>query len=414
MGELKMRKSLQHKIVNAKTLLMGLLAMSTTGALADDFVSADGMIEATLGRDINEAPFMKDWGLTFGAWLDMGVTYNSTDPADSFNGPVTFNDRAEEFQLNQLNLFIERSVNTEGNAWDIGGRFDFMFGTDARFTQATGNWDDDLISETDLRFYDIALPQAYLEIFAPFGNGITARIGHFYTIIGNEVVPAPDNFFYSHAYTMQYGEPFTHTGVLFSTPINKNFSVTAGAVLGWDNFSDNGSNWNFLGGVNWTSDDEATSLAISTVAGDVDDVTSELRAMYSIVLSHNMTDKWRYVLQHDHGYQEEAAAGGRDADWYGVNLNVFYDVTDFLSAGMRAEWFRDDEGVRVAPIGIGNRFPTNAASFYAVTAGVNWKPTNWITVRPEVRYDWADGVDAFDAGNQGEQLLFATDVVILF
>ncbi len=40
------------------------------------------------------------------------------------------------------------------------------------------------------------------------------KVGHFYTIIGYEVVTAPDNFFYTHAYTMQYGEPFTHTGVL--------------------------------------------------------------------------------------------------------------------------------------------------------------------------------------------------------
>ena len=51
------------------------------------------------------------------------------------------------------------------------------------------------------------------QLYADFAyNRLTVRLGHFYTIIGYEVVTAPDNFFSSHAYTMQYGEPFTHTG----------------------------------------------------------------------------------------------------------------------------------------------------------------------------------------------------------
>src|SRR5690606_23028466 len=123
-------------------------------------------------------------------------------------------------------------------------------------------------------FYDIALPQAYFEIFAPFGNGITAKIGHFYTIIGNEVVTAPDNFFYSHAYTMQYGEPFTHTGVLLSYPIDQNWTVTAGGVTGsvtggWDGAWDKGlGNWAGIGGVTWTSDNKLTSVALSGTTGE--------------------------------------------------------------------------------------------------------------------------------------------------
>jgi hypothetical protein len=45
--------------------------------------------------------------------------------------PVTFNDRVNEFLFNELNFYIERAVNTEGDSWDIGGRMDFMYGTDA-------------------------------------------------------------------------------------------------------------------------------------------------------------------------------------------------------------------------------------------------------------------------------------------
>ena len=128
--------------------------------------------------DINETKFLKDNGITIGLWGNAGITYNAASPDNNFNGPVTFADRSGEFQLNQLNLFIQRAVATEGDAWDFGGRFDAMFGTDAIFTQAYGvpsfdvntaqpkdrsSWDLDINGTNGNRFYGMALPQAYLE-----------------------------------------------------------------------------------------------------------------------------------------------------------------------------------------------------------------------------------------------------------
>lgn len=76
-------------------------------------------------------------GIKFGGWINGGVTFNPSQ-AGGYNGPVIFADQANRFQLNQLNLFVQRPVVSTGNAWDIGGRVDFMFGTDAIFTQAFG------------------------------------------------------------------------------------------------------------------------------------------------------------------------------------------------------------------------------------------------------------------------------------
>ncbi len=80
----------------------------------------------------------KDNGLELGGWINGGATYNANNPSDGFNGAVTFADRANRFQLNQLNLFLQRNVESEGKKWDIGGRFDFLFGTDAIYAQAFG------------------------------------------------------------------------------------------------------------------------------------------------------------------------------------------------------------------------------------------------------------------------------------
>src|SRR5688500_8615817 len=73
----------------------------------------------------------KESALEAGGWINGGITYNANNPSDGYNGTVTFADRANRFQLNQFNLFVQRAVPSEGSRWDIGGRFDFLFGTDA-------------------------------------------------------------------------------------------------------------------------------------------------------------------------------------------------------------------------------------------------------------------------------------------
>jgi hypothetical protein len=393
----------------------GLFSMSEL-ARADVF-AADGLLEEIKKSKIN-----------VGGWANAGITYNANDPVDNFNGPVTFGDRSAEFQLNQLNLFIQKAVATEGTNWDVGARFDVMFGTDAAFTQAYGafsqggGWDLDLLRGNNNRFYGLAVPQAYAEIYAPFGNGLNIKAGRFYTPIGYETVPAPDNFFYTHAYTMQYGEPFTHTGILFNYAVSSNWSLMAGTVTGsetggWDgNFSDQFGNWAGIGGVTWTSTNmPGTSFNVSGTYGSTSETNDADWSMYSMVLKHNITDKMHLVLQHDHGFADEAAAGGADASWYGVLTHLYYDVKDDVSVGVRGEWFRDHNGVRVFTPGRPFQgVSPGAGSYYAVTAGVTWKAKTWLKLRPNIRYDWADGVDPFDAGTKSDQFLFSTDMTVTF
>lgn len=467
------------------TLGVALTGCLAGAALADEAANSapSGAIEALTGVNINESAFMKDWNLKLGGWINSSVSANFNSSPDKFNGPVTFNDRTGELQMNQLYIYLQKAVAASGDAWDVGGRVDFMYGTDAIFTQAygspafdprtglpinRGHWDLHLSSHED-RFYGIAIPQAYAEFNLPVGNGLTVKAGHFYTPIGYEVVTAPDNFFVTKPYTMQYGEPFTHTGVLGSYTFNSNWSASAGAVTGsntggWDgNWDRDLGNWAFLGGVTWTSDDAGTSLALTSTAGERAEDASSAWAMYSLVGKHNFTDKLHYVIQHDHGYANDVITGHslrssvapaintENAEWYGINQYLFYDIDDKLSAGIRGEWFRDHNGFRIGgpgrcgastnvnSSGVGipyacgvadsaaylNGGTFQGASYYAVTVGLNYKPAKWLSVRPNLRYDWVDmtGANAFSvdknapvpsSSGRNDQLLFTTDVVVTF
>lgn len=427
------------------------MTMGTTDAYASGMVKE---LEDTLDH----------YGFVVGGWANGGVTYNGNEPENNFNGPVTFGDRASEFQLNQLNMYIQRAVAAEGSSWDFGGRFDIMYGTDSIFTQAYGvpaydlndlsalqrnDWDLNFIGSESNRFYDFALPQAYLETYVPVGKGLNLKIGHFYTPIGYETVPAPDNFFYTHAYTMQYGEPFTHTGIMGNYTVDDNWAVMGGLITGsatggWDGGWDRQmGNWSGLMGTTWTSNDKATSLNVSGTYGATSEKHSDTWAMYSVVLKHSITDKARLMLQHDHGFADGVMLGSvKDAEWYGVNSHFYYDISETVTAGIRAEWFRDQNGLRVCSPGRVGAATYNAgassyaanylstcgtgASYYEFTAGITWKPKKWLSLRPNVRYDVVGDSHNYSPfvvhGNPGQansttvtdQITFSTDFTVTF
>ena len=380
-----------------------LLASTQVSAAADDhyLLTSDSLFTGL----INDTSFMKDTGFEVGLWASAGITGNTNGGSNNppGNAPIGFNDRVNEVLMNQLNFYIERSV-TKGTSWDVGMRMDFMYGSDARFTQASG-WDNDWV---DGHYYDIAMPQLYVEVYAPLGNGVTAKFGHFYTTIGYEVVPSPDNFFYSHAYTMLYGEPFTHTGAMFSYDVDDNWSVNGGAVIGWDNMTENAGAWSFLGGTSWHSDNNATTVTVQMISGNQSDTEDGNTTMYSVVATHDFTEKFHYVFQHDYGRTIDNAhyhnRNGRQ-DWYGINQYFVYDIFDELSVGLRAEWFNDTGGAqRVNSVG---------ANYLAASFGVNYTPLPWLKLRPELRLDWAD--EKVFKGNTGnDQVAFAMDMIITF
>jgi hypothetical protein len=86
-----------------------------------------------------------------------------------------------------------------------------------------------------------------------------------------------------------------------------------------------------------------------------------------------------------------------------LNNYLLYTINKCWAANLRAEWLRDDDGMRVA--GPGNIPGIRAwdgagyaGNFYEITMGLNWRPTgNWL-IRPEVRFDWYDGPDSFLSG----------------
>lgn len=360
-------------------------------------------------------------------WVDTGIGANTL--GSDFNGPVGPQDRNWQAMMNQLYLVGERTLDTEDGGWGWGARVDLLYGTDSWTTTARG-LDAYLYNQVDNfgtprwgsnRYYALTLPQLYAEV----GRGdVSVLIGHFYTPLGYDVVPAVGNFFYSHSYAFFYGTPNTHTGVLATWEPEEGVRLTSGITNGWDNFTDGvptvanptypgaSSNLAYLGSFTFASDDGKQFLAIAVSSGNeytpvVDPTTAPgsvlvgNRSMITTYWINEFAERWTYVIEGSSAWQFNAFTGMEStgqppglAQWYGICQYLYRGLTDTLSAGGRLEWFRDNNGSRIAyPArnAIANATPYAAGfagNFWGATLGLNWMPSpNWI-LRPEVRYDW--------------------------
>lgn len=102
------------------------LSISTRTAWAQD----QSALTVLTGKDLTQLTGLGAYGLDVGGWATSGFTYNPSHPGDRSNGTVQFNDRANEFHLYQLGLFVEKPIQRGTQNWQLGGRFEFMFGTD--------------------------------------------------------------------------------------------------------------------------------------------------------------------------------------------------------------------------------------------------------------------------------------------
>lgn len=318
-----------------------------------------------------------------GGWTSFG--YHSRD-----NG--LFNNRPDKFNLHQMWLYAERVADgSEGFDW--GFRADIMYGQDAGDTQAFGNnpgqWDY-LNGWDHGAGYGWAMPQLYAE--AAFGD-FSIKFGHFYTLLGYEVVPAPDNFFYSHAYTMYNSEAFTHTGFLATQALTENVTLYGGYTAGWDTgfdqYSRNGEQGrSFLGGYSVDFGENITFTHIVT-AGDLGlngDGWSQ-----SLVADIALTEKLNYVFQSD-------IFDAENIETVGINQYLLYALSDRLGLGTRVEWWKAD-----------------GSSVGAWTAGLNVKPCANVTLRPELRYQWDPGADnGVLATDSAGEFIAGVDCVVTF
>ncbi|MCH7729675.1 MAG: outer membrane beta-barrel protein, partial [Planctomycetes bacterium] len=79
-------------------------------------------------------------GIEVGGWTQFGYHGRGVNVGNQVGtGLGMFNNRPNQFQLQQMWAYVEKAVDTSSDTWDMGFRVDYVYGTDAQNTQAFGN-----------------------------------------------------------------------------------------------------------------------------------------------------------------------------------------------------------------------------------------------------------------------------------
>lgn len=391
--------------------------------------------------------FREPCDLNVGGWLAGGYTWNPDGPVNRSNAPVLFNERSNDFLLNQAYVFVESP--TCMGEWDIGGRVDFFWGSDARFVTVPGleetRTDDNRWNGEDST-YGISLPQAYVEMTSPLPTKI--KVGHFYSLVGWERVQSPENFFYSHSLSWTYAAPFTYSGVMTDSALTEYLNLDLGVVNGWDALERNHNAPVVAYGLRWQSPCSGTKVSFhSTIGQDTTEIIlpgeteaqQAFRYYHNFLVSQQITEGLTYIFEHNYVYQEDGigvinlpppgfSVNTTPSQFYGISQALLADLAPGWQSGLRFEWFRDEDGSRItAPVRFNPGGPAfTGGNFYNLTGSLRHQPLENVMLRLEARYDWSDvrgnpdvpggngDLRIFDDLTSGRQWLFSADAIVRF
>jgi Putative beta-barrel porin-2, OmpL-like. bbp2 len=417
----------------------------TTSTTAAEEAQAEEAKKDTRGLLMKflDMPQESDWRVY--GWIENSFTGNTNGFGNGLNFGVNPNSKANQWMGNQYYLILEKPLKQEDNV-NFGFRIDNLFGNDWQFNYMQGLFNG-AFRPGQFAGYDIA--QLFGEVHLPIltKGGLDVKGGRWYTLAGYEVVPATGRPLLSVPYMFNYGQPFTHVGVLTTLHVTDKINLFNGAINGWDRWIDQRFLWGYIGGFAWTSKDEKWSLAFTTVWGpnqfpsmlpgnqqiyptgyvNVPSIAGlnnpgyhrNDRTLFTTVLTHKWNDKLTQVMETDQGMERgipglgAPLVGGVPQNgksnyetWYSFGNWFLYNFTDKFMGVWRSEVFWDTNGARTGLL-VGDRY-------YEETIGAQIKPYDWLWIRPEARYDWSQFHPAYSNGTRKSQLTLAFDVIFLF
>jgi hypothetical protein len=337
-------------------------------------------------------------------WIEQSYTA-STDKVS--NVTVTWNDRANEYLLQQAWFRFGRSVVTSGTTSpSFGYQLDVLTGSDYRFTLPRGLLNTQLYNSTGAQnLYGVDPIQEYVSMYLPtVFQGVELRLGRVYTPWGVESLEAVSTPLLSRSYAFNFSPPFTHCGlaayVTFSKEWSGVFMLANGNDVWW---GDPAELPRFVGNIRWVQPGGRNTVTLATSFGSdrfnpayatppqqntvalaTEPYGQNNFNAFDLVYTHQFNAVLSYNLEAIYGYQTnvpQAAlavpSSNGFANWCSAAHYLFWTISPKWGSIIRFETFDDFQGERTGFAGL----------YTAITTGVQYHINKSMVVRPELRYD---------------------------
>ena len=187
---------------------------------------------------------------------------------------------------------------------------------------------------------DFHIKNANIGMSLPVGNGIDLTLGLFDTIVGYEVEASASNPNVDRSYGYDL-EPFTHTGLLASTQLMDNISVSLGLANAFDSTAglhngDQDGSFAFLGGIEIIAPDNLGPLSGSSVYVGYTDGADDVDSLFYVGASaETPIEGLSLGLAYD---DRESALGDAEA----LAFYAVYGLSETMSLGLRYDTLEDD------------------------------------------------------------------------
>ncbi len=329
------------------------------------------------------APAVPTWSvgpIDFAGSVDVYYNYNFNHPGSQTNNLYNFNDKANQFSLNEAKLSLSHTADPVGFQLDVGfGRAFDIFNRQASEKVSDG-----------FRFVE----QAYVSLKPAKAKGFQVDFGKFVTTAGAEVIESQSNWNYSRSLLFSWAIPYYHFGIRTSAPLGKHFTAGAQIVNGWNNVGDNNNGKTI--GVTGTYTAKWLAWTNTYYVGPENDKNSAnpkgqgVRHLYdSVLLITPPSAKWSAYVNVDYGHNDNAPGTTPTAsEWYGVAGALHLQPNAKWSFTPRGEWFKDRDG-----------FSTGVAqTLKEFTMTAEYKMLEGLLARLEYRGDFSDQ-PFFDRGD---------------
>ena len=366
----------------------------------------------------------KDSRIKIYGWLDPSVNFGTSRKS---NIPESYAIYPDKLQLSQAIVIFERQVDSvQTDYYDWGFKFTNLYGIDYRYTTGKGYFSDQLLKHNHLYGYDPL--QMYADFYVPqVLDGMIIRAGRYISPIDIEAQLSPENYLYSHSVMYTY-DPYTFTGIQAITKVNKNWSFILGVHGGNDmalwttstqvngevllKYITDSGNDSFWGGID--------SVGKGYFKNGHDDLQ-----IAALTWSHKFNENLHTITEMYYLWQRNALSGGTVtngppkpyfegvgpgakipglSDSFGIVNYTPYKLSDKSYVVLRNDSLADFEGQRTG----------FATSYFEHTLGYIHHVTPWLTLRPEIRFDYTTGAKAFDNGTRRDQFTVSADAIIRF
>ncbi len=310
-------------------------------------------------------------------------TYNFNEPNDRLNRFHQFDNAANNFQVDTVELIFHKHPE-EG----VGFRTDLVFAEIA-----------DQIASTNTSSSDnMDVQQAYVNYRVSVDDRpLDLWLGKYVTLAGAEVIEDPSNYNWNitHSFMFYYAIPFAQTGARATYAPVDWATVIAGVNNGWDVVHDNNHSKTLETGLGLTPYDWLSWFTSFYHGAEQAADQGNQRSMVSSVLTLKPMENLTAMVDTVYGFEEDAVSTTQDAEWWGIAGYLRYMLTEKWGLSGRLEFFDDNDGIRTlgtsgggsANGGPGSRTPQE---LWEATVTTDYTLYPGLVCRLEYRHDESD------------------------